>query len=230
MIGMTKCDGRSQWTLAGRILLLASVALFVGSFCQFASGAAPDAPKSQAGEPDTKPRPKAEQAEDEKNASWGRLSVTAVDPMGTDRMKRIESLVAIVRSDELLAKDRTKVLKAIVRLGRMKALEAAGQIVERLDIHVAARGKTIGRLHPMPVAFPAIGALMEIGEGALPYICDALADPERSPKFRRVACSALKRVAGGEVKAEQYLRRRLAIYGQGVKVLTYLLEDEEAPF
>jgi hypothetical protein len=232
MIGITKCDSRDRWTLAGRILLLGSVTLLAGAFCQFASGATPvAAPKPKAGEPDTKPRPKAEQAEDENRANWGELSVTAVDPMGEDRMKRITSLVAIVRSDELVTTDRTKVLKAIVRLGRMKALEAAGPILERLDLHVAAGGRIIRHGIPrMDVSYPAIKALTDIGEGALPYICDALADPKRSPRFRPIACIALIYVAGGRDKAETYLRSRLAMYGEGVKVLTYLLEDEEAPF
>ena len=226
MTGMTKCNGRNQWTLAGRVLLLASVALLVGTFCQFALGAAPATPKAKDAEPDTKPRPKAEQAKDEEDAALSRFRAREEDPMGEDRMKRIESLVAIVRSEELVTKDRTKLFNAVLRLGRMKAVEGAGAIAERLDLYI----RTKGRVHrPLGVPsyddeYPALPVLAEIGEGALPYIADALFARKRSAKFKSNALIAIHRIMGGDLeKAKKYLRGRLAMHNAATKDLPKML-------
>jgi len=230
MIGMITCNGRNQWTLAGRVLLLGGVALLAGAFCQLAFGAAPvtapvTAPRPKSAEPDTKPRPKAEQADDERSARFGKISVQGNDPMGEDRVKRIKSLVAIIRSEELVAKDRTKLFNAIYRLGRMKAVEGAAAIAERLDLHLTASGMISSfRMPARDVEYPAIKALVGIGEGALPYIADALFAQKRSATFRSNALLTIHMIMDGDLaKAQKYLRDRLAMYNAATKELPKML-------
>jgi hypothetical protein len=226
MICMTKCDSRDRWTLAGRILLLGSVTLLAGAFCQFAFSATPGTePKPKAGEPNTKPRSEAERKAGEQLAGMGIVRVREDDPMGEGRTKRIAALVAIVRSDDLVAKDRTKVHNAMLRLGRMKALEGAGALVERLDLHLTPSG--LIRHTEIParhVEYPAMKALMAIGEGAMPCIADALFAQKRSAKFKSNALLTIHMIMDGDLaKAQKYLRERLAMHNAAAKDLPKML-------
>jgi hypothetical protein len=226
MICMTKCDSRDRWTLAGRILLLGSVTLLAGAFCQFAFSATPGTePKPKAGEPNTKPRSEAERKAGEQLARMGIVRVREDDPMGEGRAKRIAALVAIVRNTDLVAKDRTKVHNAILRLGRMKALEGAEALAERLDLHLTPSGRISSIGIPTPdQEYPAIKALVAIGEGALPHITDALFAQKRSAQFKRNALFAVIMIMDLDLaKTQKYLRRRLAMYKVAAEDLPKML-------
>jgi hypothetical protein len=218
MVRMTDNASDSRCFPTRRILLGCLVAAVAVSACVLA-----------AGDPDTEPRSKAEREFDEKLARTGVVRLREDDPMGEDRTKRIAALVAIVRSEDLVAKDRTKVHNAILRLGRLKALEGADALAERLDLHLTPSGLLLAGDRVIDdVEYPAIGALVAIGEGALPYIVDALFERERSKMFRWNALFAISWIAGGDEKGKKYLRRRLALYNRGAKDLTELLKDKAA--
>jgi hypothetical protein len=163
-----------------------------------------------------------EQERKEKHdANFGKLTIKEKDPVVTERTERIKELIAVVEDDSLVKKNRLKIHKAMVRLGRMKAVEAVPAIVERLDLHIAESGRLVIMSEPRPYedAYPAMQALMAIGEPALPFIADALGAKPRSEKYKRLVRTTVVLIAGNKGKARQYLRERIRLYEKGKKEL-----------
>lgn len=155
----------------------------------------------------------------------GVITIRDDDPLGADRMARIEALIKVVQDDRLVKVDRLRIHKAMLRLGRMKALEAVPAIVERLDLHVSTRGRLwqTGDPPAASVQFPAIKALSQIGTRALPRIVDAVATQARSATFRWNALLAVIAITGNRKKADEYVRERIELYHNGSKRAPLLL-------
>lgn len=173
------------------------------------------APQSIEGQSD----PKEKQIE-QNNALLGIVNIGVENHLGKERVKRIKELIAVVQNDQLIAKDRLEIHKAMLRLGRLKAIEAAPAIVERLDLHLVKEETLIMQaLLPPQVHYPAIMALSQIGNQTLPIIADAVAHKERNPRFKKNAFYTIVLITGHHDKAEQYMRERVSLYRQGIERL-----------
>lgn len=157
---------------------------------------------------------------EQNNALFGVVKIYVVDPQGKERVKRIKELIAVVQNDQLIAKDRLEIHKAMLRLGRLKAIEAAPAIVERLDLHLVKEETLLeGSLLPPQVHFPAIMALSQIGKQTLPIIADAVSHKERNPRFKQNAFYTIVLITGHHDKAQKYLREHISLYRQGIERL-----------
>jgi hypothetical protein len=119
-------------------------------------------------------------------------TATAPDP------QRIQRLIATINEDKLAKSDLPQVLEAIHELGRLRAVEAAPALVERIEL----RDDLKHTLDPqMGELYPAMGALTQIGERALPAILQAIAAQERSDHFVGLCAETVLAIRNGQKAA-----------------------------
>ena len=86
---------------------------------------------------------------------------------------------------------RQSIIDAIKELGAMRAESASGPIAELLDCRFDVKWE--GEAED---SYPAIGALVTIGEHAIPSIVDAIASRDRSDRFIESAEQTIWRIQG----------------------------------
>lgn len=122
----------------------------------------------------------------------------------TVRAQKIARLVAMVEDENLAQTDRSKVVAAIQQLGEMRAHVAAVVLAEKLDFHVNKEGIIRHNEPPSPdEEYPAVRALIQIGDPAVPSVIGAVAANERSPLFLRNAAYTIIKITGGEEAAQK---------------------------
>jgi len=126
------------------------------------------------------------------------------------RRKRIEELIAIVNKDVEPGGDPTVVINAMNELGKLRAVEAAPLLADRID-YQGHNPKGEGR--PLGFTHPAVQALIDIGEPSIPCIIEAVASRERSGYFQLCAKVAITRILNQNHKEDTENETRKLIQG-----------------
>jgi len=143
----------------------------------------------------------------------------AVHARGSDLM---ELLAADLKDPD--PKRRPKVIRAIYELGDLRHATASGILAEYLNYKI---GPDEFPEHPMnkielETFYPAIDALISIGEPALPSVADAYVAREREDRFKYNAKFVFTEICGGIEQRNAWIDDRLSLYDKGISNLQNL--------
>lgn len=139
------------------------------------------------------------------------IAVAACLSCGSSEQTTVQELVAIVDDPSLAKTDRSKVVDAILELGERRATGAVPTLSEKLDFHINAGGLFLTQEIPAPeIEYPAVQALLSIGEPSVPGIADALALRIRSETFVVNALYTVMEILDGNKPARKALREHAA--------------------
>jgi|GEM_PF-3322523 len=124
------------------------------------------------------------------------LSPNNVQDIKTHRLssEAIQKNLSLTGRQEL---DKERILTAIKRAREGVVWAVLPELVEKLEFEQSEQSNP-GDQVAAEVRYPAIGAIVAIGPGALPAIVDGIAKKDRSPIFRKNAASCIATIVGSD--------------------------------
>lgn len=116
----------------------------------------------------------------------------------------ISSLMKIIEQapKEIEGPERSRVLHAINALGQMRAIEAVGLLVARMDLPRRTGQLTVDLIPLLTEMYPAVGALISIGRPSISPILEAIENGRGEEKvFLLLARWIIYRIEGGRDEA-----------------------------
>jgi len=142
--------------------------------------------------------------------------------LDTKHSKRFNELVNIIEDKKLEESDQDKVASAIQELSYYGSEEAILILVEKLEFTLVLP-RRIGGLQSLEEYCPALKALNQIGDIALPVLADAVALKKRTKHFRNHAEATIIYIKGGKEEGHKYIRQRAEFHKKAAQRLEELL-------
>ena len=134
-------------------------------------------------------------------------------------------LIAVVSDPKIAARNPKKLISAIVRLGELKAVEAAPALARILDFKGPEVEQT-GEPPPVEVAYPAAKSLIQIGEPAIPAVIHAISSEKRSgTRFVSNGIYVIMQIKGGTAAGIKELNSWIPIYSDRLELLRDIAEE-----
>lgn len=129
-------------------------------------------------------------------------------PKSSQSSKEVKQLIDILRNQRLQQVSPDKVVDAIKKVGRLKAVEAIDDLVKLITFNpVAEEEKVIGIVTERSARYPAIDALFLIGKPSLPALIKVLEVRNREERTSINAVRTIASIFRGELPlAVKYLR------------------------